>query len=870
MPTCSQAKILTNLESGIQSRRHSNNNKMTSKEEEDGGILPFIDLHEASNSGPIQIHVNDYYTTTKDHHYSFDIQHSNTNHGHLKSVHLNNNNTNTTTTSNKNRNSNRERKFHGGDMRLYPNPTLQNKRKQGYYNQNNGRQQRRISIDEIPVNNQYEIPKHRLLNNKAPIIFDDHIKKSSYPPSFLYNSPYKAANPLLNPSSSQSMSMYNMNMNMNNNNNTVHGMQKHYILRSVAPPILSKGVGEGSDGEGGNEDNHNYSGTSEDYNENSSGDNKSTNDLTQSPRSQNQTQNQNINNTRIIHTKLPSARRSIDCGQLKKMTPEESKIYLATKAQEMRRRNSLLNQNQNILSTNFPRIALEIESIDNEIQALDQKTNHVNLFNIKSNSYSNKSQEPLNSPNHHRDLYSLNAKRLLALASIRPSLTFHKSMSPEEISILKKYYQLLKPKIPQQNDNASKDLDIVQPTIMYDTAKINLTSLHSLKTFLDKHKKEIASGEEQIEYDENNDGAPAGFVLKNVEKDLCTKFPTETNDAFFALAVMNETNDKAETKMAEANLYRVLNWNDTSALCNAMATTKKPSIHSQTASTSIKQSSSLHSSTTASLISAGSSGSTTPTAPAELSFDYIKNLSNLVGNIVPTKLAKQLKTTSIDVSNLPGGSNEEIPSFEELGINLSSLINSDNNNNSNNKTASNPNPNSNSADQDPNNMAAQSNQVPIQTSKLKITAYRNLKEKVNTTKIMWFNGPPDRKPLSVIFEIGGDEIGHEKIIEEATKALKNTPKKGAHLVSIEFVPRSVHLGSVYVENQWILTLDSQDTKFFLTHNGINIDGHLATVQSYDEFIFSEFEKFIRVEKYKNLIKNHEKAVEKNSKKYAHK
>lgn len=69
-------------------------------------------------------------------------------------------------------------------------------------------------------------------------------------------------------------------------------------------------------------------------------------------------------NQRLYNQKRPTARRSIDCGQLKKNSPEDSKIYMAARRQEIVRRNSLLNQNQNVLSTHFPKIALEIESIN--------------------------------------------------------------------------------------------------------------------------------------------------------------------------------------------------------------------------------------------------------------------------------------------------------------------------------------------------------------------------------------------------------------------------------------------------------------------------------------------------------------------------
>lgn len=121
--------------------------------------------------------------------------------------------------------------------------------------------------------------------------------------------------------------------------------------------------------------------------------------------------------------------------------------------------------------------------------------------------------------------------------------------------------------------------------------------------------------------------------------------------------------------------------------------------------------------------------------------------------------------------------------------------------------------------------------------------------------------------MSVIFEYAGDEFGHEKILEEVDKCLKGCSNNG-RAVCLEFVPRSVQLGSVYVENQWILTLDCQKTKFFCITNGLRLGGDGVEVQSYDEFIFKEFERFIRVEKYKHLIKNHEKAVLSNQKKYA--
>ena len=188
---------------------------------------------------------------------------------------------------------------------------------------------------------------------------------------------------------------------------------------------------------------------------------------------------------------------------------------------------------------------------------------------------------------------------------------------------------------------------------------------------------------------------------------------------------------------------------------------------------------------------------------------------------------------------MPGGANFEVPTFEELGINLKQILSENN-------------------DQPANNVQTQ---PEYHSSKLKNSAYKKLKERVSNNKVMWFNGPPDRKPMAIIFEYAGVEIGHQTVLDEVNQYLKEID---GFVESVEFVPRSVHFGSVYVENFWILTLNNMNTKFFTLTNGIRINNEKISVKSYDEFIFTEYEKFIRNEKYKLLIKNHEKCLLLNS------
>ena len=219
----------------------------------------------------------------------------------------------------------------------------------------------------------------------------------------------------------------------------------------------------------------------------------------------------------------------------------------------------------------------------------------------------------------------------------------------------------------------------------------------------------------------------------------------------------------------------------------------------------------------------------------------------------------------IKYSLLPGGANYEIPSFEELGINIKSIMKSENSTTTNVDSAISG-INGLATSFGGSESTANATLIPgmeIHNPKLRNTVYKRLREKVDKAKVMWFAAPPMRKPMSVIFEYAGVDISHATILEEVNNYIKVI---GGNVEGLEFVPRSVHVNSVKVDNLWILTLNDMNTKFYTITNGIVIQKHKIAVKSYDDFIFSEYEKFIRNEKYKQLIKNHEKAVEKSKKK----
>jgi hypothetical protein len=183
-----------------------------------------------------------------------------------------------------------------------------------------------------------------------------------------------------------------------------------------------------------------------------------------------------------------------------------------------------------------------------------------------------------------------------------------------------------------------------------------------------------------------------------------------------------------------------------------------------------------------------------------------------------------------------------MPSFEELGIDLNGILSNHSNNNNNLN-----------GDQINSNLSS--------TPKIKLSTIKKMKEKVNASKVMWFSGPPERKPHSVIFEYPSSginsKIDHETILNQTNIYLKEI---GGHVESLELIPRSVQFASVYVEDLWVLTLNHMNTKFYTITNGIKINNETILVKSYDDFIFSEYERFIRNEKFKKIIKNHEKVL----------
>lgn len=215
------------------------------------------------------------------------------------------------------------------------------------------------------------------------------------------------------------------------------------------------------------------------------------------------------------------------------------------------------------------------------------------------------------------------------------------------------------------------------PPVVYNTAKINSLTLINLKNLLEQYKKELDSGVYSLEFDQTSEesmreGTTGRFVLKRTPSPPTTtssptdstadmiRFPDDLNDALVAFAV--NTGDRESRTLGEANLFRIINWNDTSTITaatnlsnqvkSAAAAAKRDKLTStsdEPKSTNAKSAASSQPTAAVNLQSNSSSSSSTSPNSSTLSFEYIRNLSCLINSILEPKIVKQLTYTGVDV-----------------------------------------------------------------------------------------------------------------------------------------------------------------------------------------------------------------------------
>lgn len=159
---------------------------------------------------------------------------------------------------------------------------------------------------------------------------------------------------------------------------------------------------------------------------------------------------------------------------------------------------------------------------------------------------------------------------------------------------------------------------------------------------------------------------------------------------------------------------------------------------------------------------------------------------------------------------------------------------------------------------------------------MNVETYQKLKKRLNNRKVWHFSDPPEKKPNAILAILPTDSsinIDHQRLIDALYEHLKNsitdenTPIE-QKILSIEFIPLSCILNSHDIPNQFIIDCDTNETKRQLMDKPLKITSnkHSITIElnSYDESMQREYEKFIKSEKYRELIKNHDAAVKRTS------
>ncbi|UJR13486.1 hypothetical protein I4U23_000500 [Adineta vaga] len=198
--------------------------------------------------------------------------------------------------------------------------------------------------------------------------------------------------------------------------------------------------------------------------------------------------------------------------------------------------------------------------------------------------------------------------------------------------------------------------------------------------------------------------------------------------------------------------------------------------------------------------------------------------SNLISDLIQDQFYEDMKANSLDISYFPDGINYEHRQEE-----------SDKNGQITNET------------------------------------YQKLKNRLRNRQVRYFNRPPEKKPLALLAILpvnGSIYVNHQQLLDCLYDRLKtystNKITEIQHkIISIEFLPLTCILDSNEISNQYIINCDTMETKQQLIIKPIKLNLNkqffLIEFHSYDEDIQREYEKFLQAEKYRELIKNYQKA-----------
>lgn len=163
-----------------------------------------------------------------------------------------------------------------------------------------------------------------------------------------------------------------------------------------------------------------------------------------------------------------------------------------------------------------------------------------------------------------------------------------------------------------------------------------------------------------------------------------------------------------------------------------------------------------------------------------------------------------------------------------------------------------------------------------ENGQMKIETYQKLKKRLNNRKIWYFSEAPEKKPNALLAIVPLDpsiSMNHQRLFDCLGNQLKSVSTNEdfaveERIISIEFMALSCILNSYDIPNQFIIDCDSTETKKKLLEKPLKFASSKQTfiieLHSYDEYMHKEYEKSIKAEKYRELVKNHDEAIKRTS------
>jgi hypothetical protein len=163
-----------------------------------------------------------------------------------------------------------------------------------------------------------------------------------------------------------------------------------------------------------------------------------------------------------------------------------------------------------------------------------------------------------------------------------------------------------------------------------------------------------------------------------------------------------------------------------------------------------------------------------------------------------------------------------------------------------------------------------------ENGQMQIETYQKLKKRLMHRKVWYFSAPPEKKPnalLAILPPNLSTIIDHQRLLNCLYERLKTFSINEnfdiqERILSIEFIPLSCILDSYEISNQFIIDCDTMETKQQLIDKPLkfNLNKQSITIElhSYDENIQREYDKSVKAEKYRELLKIHDEAVKRAS------